>query len=129
MPRVSSRPSAEAAERANDRNAEEPSTLPTTSSSGGSSARRRRGDGSGISGHGFGSSGSGAGTGAGAGAGGGGGASRAASRSYAESRSTGCPYLTHSGEPATAAERTAGSTGAMSERGARSIVQATGVGD
>ena len=71
--------SADAADRANDRKAAEPSTVPTTSSGGGAWPRRRgAGPGSGISGHGSGSSGSCAGVRAGAA---GGGASRAASRS------------------------------------------------
>ena len=63
-----------------------------------------------------------------AGAGAGGGASLAASRSYADSRSTAAPYSFCNAEPATAALTAAASAGAIRDRGARSRVHATGVG-
>ena len=88
--------------------------------------RRRRGAAaSGISGHGFGSSAPGGGSGA----------ARRRREPGGEPLVGGVPvdrlrpYLTHSGDAATAASITAGSTGAISERGARSIVHATGVGE
>ena len=57
------------------------------------------------------------------------GVSRAASRSYAESRSTCCPYPACKGDAATAALMAAGSVGPINDSGARSLVQATGVGE
>src|SRR6185312_78533 len=115
IPRVISRPSTVAADRRNDLVADEPSTVVTTAPRplwSGSGARPR------------GCSGAGAGPDAGAGAG----ASFAASRSYAESRSTAWPYSACSGDPETAAVIAAASAGAIRDRGARSIVHATGVG-
>ena len=117
IPRVISRPSADAADRANDFAAEDPSTLLNNppraplSSCSGSGRCDCRGPGPG-----FGCTGAG------------GGASFAASRSYAESRSTVCPYSPCNGDPATAAVTVAGSAGAIRDRGARTIVHATGVG-
>src|ERR671911_1464105 len=49
-------------------------------------------------------------------------------RSYADSRSTGSPYIGTSGEAATIADRTAGSEGAINDWGAGISVCATGVG-
>src|SRR6478752_91476 len=63
------------------------------------------------------------------GAGAAGGARRAVSISYADCRSMSCPYLPTSGEPVTAAVTVASGAGAISVRGARTRVQATGVGD
>src|SRR5690242_11661785 len=53
---------------------------------------------------------------------------RAASFSLADSRSTGWEYVAHPGLALTAASMEAGSAGPISDSGARSRVQATGVG-
>ncbi len=68
-----------------------------------------------------------AGTGAGTGSASGR-AARAASFSYADSRSIASRYFPASADPSTAACSTAGPIGPISDCGARSLVAATGVG-
>src|SRR3954463_6891524 len=105
MPRLTSRPRADAADRGNARNADEPRIAPTTPPSSGSGAvlprdgpGRERGTGAGVSGRGA----------------AGGGAERAArragSRSYADSRSTAAPYFSCNGEAETTPARSGSST-------------------